>query len=118
VMNFPIMVFLGLTNTTCRTISFFFSLSPVCAETGRVYAFGSNKFGELGLGHNISTTTPTSPEALKDSMYKVACGRYHSACIDCKENISCSLLIIRICRTILVCLFGWLVFFVCLLQNM
>jgi len=53
-----------------------------CAETGRVYAFGSNKFGELGLGHNISTTTPTSPEALKDSIYKVACGRYHSACID------------------------------------
>jgi len=90
----------------------------VCAETGRVYAFGSNKFGELGLGHNISTTTPTSPEALKDSIYKVACGRYHSACTDCKETLSCSLLIIRICRTILVCLFGWLVFFVCLLQNM
>ena len=60
----------------------------VCTETLRVFAFGSNKFGELGLGHNASTTTPVYVETLKDSITKVACGRYHSAAIDCEEIIS------------------------------
>ena len=53
-----------------------------------MFAFGSNKFGELGLGHNASTTTPVYVETLKDSIDKVACGRYHSAAIDREEIIS------------------------------
>ena len=59
------------------------SLSVVCTEGGKVYSFGSNKFGELGLVHPTpsSMTTPTHVSSLTD-VVKVACGRLHSAAID------------------------------------
>ena len=52
-------------------------------ESGKVFAFGRNKYGELGLGHSSSqtVTVPTPIHGLT-GIVKVACGLYHSAAID------------------------------------
>ena len=52
-----------------------------CSETGQVYSFGVNKFGELGLGNDSEIEMPTEIPDLQ-SVIKVACGRHHSAAID------------------------------------
>ncbi len=59
-------------------------LSPVCTESGKMFSFGCNKYGELGLSHGgpQTTSTPTLVESVKDSVVRVACGRLHSAAID------------------------------------
>ena len=54
-----------------------------CADAGHVFSFGVNKFGELGLGHDKETTKPVLIPELQ-SVYRVACGRHHSAAIDGK----------------------------------
>ena len=50
-----------------------------------MFAFGSNKYGELGLSHGgpQATATPVLVDSL-DPICKVACGRLHSAAIDSK----------------------------------
>ena len=51
-----------------------------------MFSFGTNEYGELGLGHMTSVTTPTFISKLKDiAIYRIACGRNHSAAIDGKE---------------------------------
>lgn len=59
-------------------------LFAVCTESGKMYSFGSNKYGELGLSHGgpQATATPTLVESIKGSVARVACGRLHSAAID------------------------------------
>lgn len=52
-----------------------------CTDDGQVFSFGLNRFGELGLGNDQETFTPTVIPDL-NSIYKVACGRHHSAAID------------------------------------
>lgn len=48
-----------------------------------MFSFGSNEYGELGLGHENRTTTP-SLVMFRDepAIYRIACGRNHSAAID------------------------------------
>ena len=57
--------------------------STACTESGRVFVFGRNKYGELGLGHGSSQSVavPTPIHSLS-GIVKVACGLYHSAAID------------------------------------
>ena len=48
-----------------------------------MFSFGSNEYGELGLGHEQPTTTPTLvPIKEGVAIYRIACGRNHSAAID------------------------------------
>ncbi len=60
------------------------TLLLVCMESGKMFSFGSNKYGELGLsdGGPQATFTPTLVESIKSSVVRVACGRLHSAAID------------------------------------
>ena len=57
--------------------------STACTESGRVFVFGRNKYGEVGLGHGSSQSVavPTPIHSLS-GIVKVACGLYHSAAID------------------------------------
>ena len=55
----------------------------VCTEANEVFSFGSNEFGELGLGHERPTTRPTQLTAMGRALiYRIACGRNHSAAVD------------------------------------
>ncbi|KAJ8026832.1 X-linked retinitis pigmentosa GTPase regulator [Holothuria leucospilota] len=53
--------------------------SAFVTENGRLYTFGANEWGQLGLGSSKSTTKPSSVKALKQEGVKsVSCGRLHT----------------------------------------
>lgn len=57
----------------------------MCTEGNDVFAFGSNEYGELGLGHERPTVKPSLVSVKKEerlSFYRIACGRNHSAAVD------------------------------------
>ena len=57
----------------------------VCTEGNEVFSFGSNEYGELGLGHEESTTAPSLVLfSGEPAIYRIACGRNHSAAVDGK----------------------------------
>ncbi|XP_024526793.1 ultraviolet-B receptor UVR8 isoform X1 [Selaginella moellendorffii] len=70
----------GLWHTLCIT------------DTGEVYAFGGNQFGQLGVGGDHSETLPKLVEAavLEDECAKsVSCGARHSAITTEKGKVFC-----------------------------
>eukprot|EP00039_Didymoeca_costata_P014514 m.235261 g.235261 ORF g.235261 m.235261 type:complete len:308 (-) comp16041_c0_seq12:1400-2323(-) len=53
--------------------------SAFVTHTGLVFAFGSNEWGQLGLGHKNKVSEPSQVIALKDEMAKmISCGRNHT----------------------------------------
>lgn len=55
----------------------------VCTEGNEVFSFGSNEYGELGLGHERPIATPTLVSFKETpAIYRIACGRNHSAAVD------------------------------------
>ncbi|XP_043216160.1 X-linked retinitis pigmentosa GTPase regulator-like [Amphibalanus amphitrite] len=55
------------------------SLSPRTTASHRVFSFGSNEFGQLGLGHTKSVTRPSCVKALKSELCSaVGCGKSHT----------------------------------------
>eukprot|EP00090_Calanus_glacialis_P018965 TRINITY_DN29288_c0_g1_i1.p1 TRINITY_DN29288_c0_g1~~TRINITY_DN29288_c0_g1_i1.p1 ORF type:complete len:689 (-),score=225.92 TRINITY_DN29288_c0_g1_i1:63-2129(-) len=53
--------------------------TAVVTETGRLFTFGSNEWGQLGLGHNNNVIKPSCVKTLKpDLVAAVACGRHHT----------------------------------------
>ena len=63
------------------TISCGFDYSLCCDYNGDVWGFGSNSYGQLGLGDKITRPTPEKNKSLKN-IRKIFCGCYHSFCID------------------------------------
>ncbi|OQR94090.1 RCC1 and BTB domain-containing protein [Thraustotheca clavata] len=48
-------------------------------QSGKVYTFGRNDFGQLGLGHKYNVYKPTLVSALNDfTIVDIACGCYHT----------------------------------------
>jgi len=54
-------------------------------ESGRVYSCGGNSFGQLGLGHKKSQSTPIKLTDLCN-IVKASCG-HHSAAFDSDGNL-------------------------------
>ncbi|KAI5629860.1 X-linked retinitis pigmentosa GTPase regulator isoform 2, partial [Silurus asotus] len=53
--------------------------TALITEKGKLFMFGSNNWGQLGLGEKISVSVPTCVKALKSEKVKlVACGRTHT----------------------------------------
>ena len=53
--------------------------TAVVTQTGRLFTFGSNEFGQLGLGHNDNVLKPSCVKVLKpDKVVAVACGKTHT----------------------------------------
>lgn len=53
--------------------------TAVVTESGRLFTFGSNEWGQLGLGHNNNVQKPSCVKALKpDHVAHVACGKAHT----------------------------------------
>ncbi|KAH3761505.1 ADPribosylation factor subfamily protein [Pelomyxa schiedti] len=54
----------------------------VLADTGSMYSWGANNYGQLGLGDLVNRNAPTVVSALENRrIFKVACGWLFSACI-------------------------------------
>ncbi|XP_071800528.1 X-linked retinitis pigmentosa GTPase regulator-like isoform X3 [Asterias amurensis] len=54
-------------------------------ESGRIFTFGANEWGQLGLGHTKSTNKPGSIKGLKhEGVVLAGCGRLHT--IVCTRN--------------------------------
>ena len=74
-----------------------------------MFSFGSNEYGELGLGHEHPVTQP-SLVSFKDTppIYRIACGRNHSAAIDGEWLDSCELLNLSLLAVEgRLCMWGW-----------
>ncbi|KAM7308566.1 X-linked retinitis pigmentosa GTPase regulator isoform X2 [Ixodes scapularis] len=57
---------------------------------GRAFSFGSNGYGQLGLGHKNPVTRPKCIKGLKDHrVVLVACGRAHTLVATGEESPSC-----------------------------
>ena len=53
--------------------------TAVLTDSGRLFSFGSNEFGQLGLGHNTNVLKPSCVKSLKpDRVLRVACGKAHT----------------------------------------
>ncbi|XP_026546857.1 X-linked retinitis pigmentosa GTPase regulator-like [Notechis scutatus] len=53
--------------------------TSVVTENGKLYMFGSNNWGQLGLGTKNTVRKPTCVKVLKPEKVKlVACGRNHT----------------------------------------
>uniref|UniRef100_A0A672J5Z9 X-linked retinitis pigmentosa GTPase regulator n=1 Tax=Salarias fasciatus TaxID=181472 RepID=A0A672J5Z9_SALFA len=53
--------------------------TALITENGKVFMFGSNNWGQLGLGSKLTVTKPTCVKALKsEKVQLVACGRNHT----------------------------------------
>ncbi|XP_034238735.1 X-linked retinitis pigmentosa GTPase regulator-like isoform X2 [Thrips palmi] len=53
--------------------------TAVVCQNGRVFAFGSNTWGQLGLGHKNTATMPSCVKSLKpEKATHVACGKSHT----------------------------------------
>ena len=58
-------------------------LLTVCTESNQVFSFGTNEYGELGLGHEQPCTVPSLvPVENGAAIYRIGCGRNHSAAVD------------------------------------
>ncbi|KAF3427300.1 hypothetical protein E2986_13001, partial [Frieseomelitta varia] len=60
-------------------------------ETGRLFVFGSNDWGQLGLGHKNHISKPSCVKALKpEKVTHVACGRAHTLiCTGSQKIFAC-----------------------------
>ena len=53
--------------------------TAVVTSTGRLFTFGSNEFGQLGLGHSNNVLRPSCVKCIKpDRVQVVACGKTHT----------------------------------------
>ena len=58
------------------------------AQSGDVYAWGSNESGQLGLGHRSKVETPTKVESLSGvGVTALACGLYHTLALTDKGDV-------------------------------
>ncbi|CAK9798475.1 X-linked retinitis pigmentosa GTPase regulator [Anthophora plagiata] len=65
--------------------------SAVICQTGRLFVFGSNDWGQLGLGHKNHVNKPSCVKALKpEKVTHVACGRAHTLiCTGAQKIFAC-----------------------------
>ena len=61
-----------------KSVSCGASHSIALSNNGYVYAWGSNKFGQLGIPGSYYLDSPTHIESITDSVVKIATGRYTS----------------------------------------
>ncbi|KZC03772.1 X-linked retinitis pigmentosa GTPase regulator, partial [Dufourea novaeangliae] len=65
--------------------------SAVICQTGRLFIFGSNDWGQLGLGHKNHISKPSCVKILKpEKVTHVACGRAHTLiCTGAQKVFAC-----------------------------
>ncbi|XP_062845851.1 retinitis pigmentosa GTPase regulator b [Trichomycterus rosablanca] len=62
--------------------------TALITENGKLFVFGSNNWGQLGLGEKASVNRPTCVKALKSEKVRlVACGRTHTLVYTSQGNL-------------------------------
>ncbi|XP_034035290.1 retinitis pigmentosa GTPase regulator b isoform X2 [Thalassophryne amazonica] len=62
--------------------------TALITENGKLFMFGSNNWGQLGLGSKVSVTKPMCVKALKsEKVQLVACGRNHTIICTARGNV-------------------------------
>lgn len=56
------------------------TVTVACSDAGKVFTFGQNTYGQLGLGKISSVTVPTELQTISD-VSRVCSGRYHCAAV-------------------------------------
>lgn len=66
----------------------------MCTKNGKVFSFGENDYGQLGVADIESTAKPVCVTALPDNcIVKVSCGNNHSAVLAGKQSTNKLLLL-------------------------
>ncbi|XP_006623657.1 X-linked retinitis pigmentosa GTPase regulator-like isoform X2 [Apis dorsata] len=64
--------------------------SAVICQSGRLFVFGSNDWGQLGLGHKNHISKPSCVKILKpEKVTHVACGRAHTLICTAEKIFAC-----------------------------
>ncbi|XP_006563152.1 X-linked retinitis pigmentosa GTPase regulator isoform X2 [Apis mellifera] len=64
--------------------------SAVICQSGRLFVFGSNDWGQLGLGHKNHISKPSCVKVLKpEKVTHVACGRAHTLICTAEKIFAC-----------------------------
>eukprot|EP00063_Salmo_salar_P031295 XP_014006130.1 PREDICTED: X-linked retinitis pigmentosa GTPase regulator-like [Salmo salar] len=62
--------------------------TALITENGKLFMFGSNNWGQLGLGSKTMVNKPTCVKALKSEKVRLAaCGRNHTIVYTCKYTV-------------------------------
>ncbi|XP_040887894.1 retinitis pigmentosa GTPase regulator b isoform X2 [Toxotes jaculatrix] len=65
--------------------------TALITENGKLFMFGSNNWGQLGLGSKLTVNKPTCVKALKcEKVQLVACGRNHTVICTAQGNVYAS----------------------------
>ncbi|XP_035767718.1 retinitis pigmentosa GTPase regulator b isoform X5 [Neolamprologus brichardi] len=65
--------------------------TALITENGKLFMFGSNNWGQLGLGSKVTVNKPTCVKALKsEKVQLVACGRNHTLICTAKGKVYAS----------------------------
>ncbi|XP_064183185.1 retinitis pigmentosa GTPase regulator b [Anguilla rostrata] len=77
-----------LKNDTPQRISCGDEHTALITDNGKLYMFGSNNWGQLGLGTKTTVNKPTCVKALKSEKVKLAaCGRNHTIVYTSQGNV-------------------------------
>src|SRR5689334_11344708 len=68
--------------TNINMISCGFTFSVILNEKQKVYTFGSNERGNLGLGDFINRFEPTLITSIKEKVIQISTGHYHTLLLD------------------------------------
>ncbi len=55
--------------------------SVVLTKSGKVFTFGCNTFGQLGIGTNVKSTIPVKVFGIQENIIMVASNYFHSVSI-------------------------------------
>ena len=58
-------------------------LTITLSNDGTLHSFGSNNYGQIGLGHNSDVSLPT-PIPNLPKISKISCGYNFTVCVDCE----------------------------------
>ncbi|MCO5603471.1 hypothetical protein L7F22_057621 [Adiantum nelumboides] len=71
----------ALENVHATSVSCGARHSAICTDTGRIFCWGWNKYGQLGQGDALDRSSPVEVLLEGSSAREIACGWWHTLCL-------------------------------------